>query len=182
MITLEMVEKLCEKANVSYDEARTALEKSGGDLLEAIIDLERQGKVSAPYKGGFYSSNGSANRAQENETAQEERSNSQQRHSQNFSKQSNKFFAMCGRILEKGNNNYLDAVKDGKRVATLPLTAFALLLIFAFWIIIPICIISLFFGYSYSFRGKDMGIEQVNAAMEKAAQAAENIKKEMTQG
>lgn len=55
MITLEQVEKLCKRANISYDEAKAALEETDGDMLEAVINLEKQGKVKAP-KGGFYRS------------------------------------------------------------------------------------------------------------------------------
>ena len=35
-ITLEEIERLREKADVSYEEARAALERSSGDLLEAL--------------------------------------------------------------------------------------------------------------------------------------------------
>ena len=56
MTTLEQVEKLRTMANVSYDEAKTALDAVNGDLLEAIIYLEKQGKVTAPSGGGYYSS------------------------------------------------------------------------------------------------------------------------------
>ena len=44
-VTLELVEQLRQHADVSYEEARAALEHSGGDLLEALIWLERMGKI-----------------------------------------------------------------------------------------------------------------------------------------
>ena len=44
-ITLEQVEKLRAHANVSYEDARAALEATGGDMLEAIIRLEKEGKT-----------------------------------------------------------------------------------------------------------------------------------------
>ncbi|MDP4159978.1 MAG: ubiquitin, partial [Bacillota bacterium] len=56
MTTLEQVEKLCAMANISYEEAKAALDAANGDLLEAIIYLEKQGKVKAPTGGGYYSS------------------------------------------------------------------------------------------------------------------------------
>lgn len=37
MTTLEQVEKLCAMANISYEEAKAALDAAKGDLLEAII-------------------------------------------------------------------------------------------------------------------------------------------------
>ena len=42
---LEMVEKLREKANVSYEEASAALEKCNWDLLDALLLLESEGKL-----------------------------------------------------------------------------------------------------------------------------------------
>ena len=36
-ITLEMAERLKEKANVTYAQAKEALEYSGGNLLDALI-------------------------------------------------------------------------------------------------------------------------------------------------
>jgi hypothetical protein len=45
---MEHVEKLREKANVSYAEAKAALDACGDDLLEALLYQERQGKVNRP--------------------------------------------------------------------------------------------------------------------------------------
>ena len=47
MDEFEKVEKLRQRANVSYEEAKEALDKSQGDLLDAMIYLEGQGKISA---------------------------------------------------------------------------------------------------------------------------------------
>ena len=44
-ITLEMVERLREKASVSYAEAKQALEYSEGNLLDALIYLEEKGNI-----------------------------------------------------------------------------------------------------------------------------------------
>ena len=45
MDEFEKVEVLREKANVSYEEAREAIKQADGDLLEAMVILEKQGKV-----------------------------------------------------------------------------------------------------------------------------------------
>ena len=47
-ITLEQVERLGEEANVSYGQAKAALEYSGGNLLDALIYLEEQGVIPRP--------------------------------------------------------------------------------------------------------------------------------------
>ena len=45
MDNFEKVEKLREHANVSYEEAKQALENSNWDILDAMIYLEQSGKV-----------------------------------------------------------------------------------------------------------------------------------------
>ena len=45
MDNLEKVERLREKADVSYEEAKKALDECDGDLLDAMVYLEKQGKV-----------------------------------------------------------------------------------------------------------------------------------------
>ena len=53
MEMMEKVERLREKANVTYEEAKAALEETGGDLLDAVVLLERQGKVKEPAQSTF---------------------------------------------------------------------------------------------------------------------------------
>ena len=45
---LEKVEKLRAKANISYEEAKSILTETDGDLLEAMILLEKQGRITPP--------------------------------------------------------------------------------------------------------------------------------------
>jgi len=42
VVTLEKIDIIIEKANVTYPQAKTALEKSEGDLVEALILLEKE--------------------------------------------------------------------------------------------------------------------------------------------
>ena len=44
-ITLEQVTKLKEYADVSFADAKAALEASNGSLLDALLWLERNGKI-----------------------------------------------------------------------------------------------------------------------------------------
>ena len=46
MDEFEKVEKLRQRANVSYEEAKKALDEANGDVLDAMLALEAQGKVS----------------------------------------------------------------------------------------------------------------------------------------
>ena len=43
---IEMIEKLREKAGISREEAADALNRAGWDMLEALMILEREGKIA----------------------------------------------------------------------------------------------------------------------------------------
>ena len=47
-VSLESIEMIRERTRVSYEEAREALEASAGDIVEALIYLEKQGKIKPP--------------------------------------------------------------------------------------------------------------------------------------
>lgn len=44
-ITLEQIDTLRERANISYVEAKKALEKCNGDLVEALVYVEKNNKM-----------------------------------------------------------------------------------------------------------------------------------------
>ncbi len=49
-ISLELIEKLRERAHVSYEEAKEALENCNCDIVDALIYLEKQHKIKEPQK------------------------------------------------------------------------------------------------------------------------------------
>ncbi|MCB2294187.1 DUF4342 domain-containing protein [Clostridium algoriphilum] len=51
-INLEQIDELRKRANVSYEDAKNALEESEGNLIEALIYLEKQNKIK-PEKTPF---------------------------------------------------------------------------------------------------------------------------------
>jgi hypothetical protein len=169
MATLEQVEKLRDKANVTFEEAKAALDASDGDLLDAMILLEKSGKVPPPQSSGYYSSS-SANA--EGEPQGEARYNEKEVW-KNAMKKIGRFLLD---VFEKGNSNYLDASKNGAIVLSCPVTVLVLLIAFFFWVTIPLFVISLFFGFRYRFRGEELGKETVNNAMDNAADAVRDFK------
>ena len=46
MDNYQKVEQIVNKAGCSYEDARAALEACGWDMLDAVISLEREGKVN----------------------------------------------------------------------------------------------------------------------------------------
>ena len=46
-ITLEQIDTIMERANVSYSEAKSALEQTNGDIVAALLKLEEDKKIKS---------------------------------------------------------------------------------------------------------------------------------------
>lgn len=165
MTNLEMVETLREKANVSYEEAKAALEASNWDLLDAILLLESEGKI-APETASY------STRAEELPPEKEPAPH------KGFHEGMKWLARSLGKLLRIGNTNFLVVSRNEKELFCLPVTVFAILLLCSVWTILIAMLISLFFGVRYSFRGPNLGKESINRVMDKAGAMAENVKEE----
>ncbi|HHW13062.1 MAG TPA: DUF4342 domain-containing protein [Firmicutes bacterium] len=169
MVDFEQVQKLRDYANITFEEAKKALEETNGDLLEAVIKLEKENKIHRPEAAGYYSSQ-SEGRSEEDSAKFQSRHNSHHK-GQSFREIVTAFLRWCGGIIHKGNINSFEVLQDDSRIITLPVTVLVVLLLFAFWIVIPLLILGLFFGCRYRFSGPDLDKPAVNQAMEKVSQA-----------
>lgn len=180
MVTIEQVEKLRQYAEISYEEAKVALEKTNGDILEALIQLEQQGKAKSPEGGGRFVSKTEFFGEEEKTGAKSKgQSDGSGQKGSSFGDSVKRFFSWLGKIIQKGNVNVLQVRRHNEDIINLPLTILVLLLLFGFWAIIPIMIIGLFFSFTYSFEGPDIGNEKVNKVMDDVAKAAEDIKNDI---
>lgn len=193
MVTLEQVEKLRERTGISYEEAKQVLEEVSGDVLEAVILLEKRQQIVPPAGGGYYhTGQGEGQQHQQHQPYQHQQHHHQQKGASGsgegdrpkggttFGEAVGNFFRWCGKVIHKGNSNGFRVLRGEEKIMVIPLTAMVLLLIFAFWIIIPLIVIGLFFGYRYRFEGPDLGKPAVNKAMDSVADAAENFKNDVT--
>ena len=176
MATLEQVEKLRERANVSFEEAKSALEASNDDLLDAMIFLEKQGKVVAPQGGGYYSNGGGPSNKGGTEYAGEQTYNGD-----TFWDMTKRFGKFCVKIINKGNNNFLDVKRNGELLFSCPITLLVLLFICFFWVIVPLVVIGMFCGYRYSVRGAELGKEAVNKVIDDAYSVIDDLKKNINE-
>jgi len=164
---IEMVEKLREKANISYEEAKNALEQANWDLLDAMVYLEKEGKVK------------------EESTSYSTKREKKSKQSYDIPKDTvgvgdlfSRFFRFLGKLIQKGNQNHLNVYKEGNPVISIPVTVFAILLMCTFGTTLFVMILGLFFGFHYSISGPDLGREDVNKVIHKASEVADNIKDE----
>ena len=171
MIDFEQVQKLRERANISYEEAKKALEETNGDMLEAMINLEKQNRIKAPEACGYYNSHEDNQDAHKHGCGNSWHKKCNQDKGSSFGEQVTTFFKWCGKVIHKGNINNFEVLKDDKRILMLPLTALALLLLFALWIVVPLIILGLCFGFRYQFKGPDVDKPEVNRAMDNVSNA-----------
>lgn len=173
MDMLEKVEKLRAKANVSYEDAKAALEEANGDILDAMIILEKQGKAQAP-KNESYS------------TRYEDQSNypvvldEQPKKDKTEKKYDGRDFKdKLKDLWKKSCENYFVVERNGNIIIDIPIWVFVLILLFTWHTVWLIILISLFFGCHYSFQGP-ANMDIVNDASSKVSDAAESIKNEFS--
>jgi len=173
MDELEKVEKLREKANVTYTEAKEALDNAGGDLLDALIYLEKRGRATVPPGGGFYS--GASERGDYRRTTSRDKRSADS--GEGFSEMMRRFGRFCVDLLNKGLVNYLDATRNGVHIFSCPILVLIVLVLCFFYVTLPLYIVSLFFGFSYRFSGPDLGRDSINNVMDSATEVVNDVKK-----
>ena len=159
MDKLEQIEKLRERAQVSYDEARGAYEEANGDLLDALILLEKQGKVARPQGDGYYRSEQQTVSERVTEDKEEHskgrRNHNSEETTNNFKETLEKMWKFFTGLIKKGNETSFEILKDKEHMASFPVTVLAVLLLFAPWVTLPLIVIGLFFGFHYQFVSND---------------------------
>lgn len=149
----EMTEKLRERAQVSYEEAKEALELNEWDMLEAIVYLEREGKTRR--------AEGTGEQPQDKAQAKTESRQAERKH-----RVSGNLFETAAnalaRLVEKGNRNRLEIYREGKVAAKLPLTVVVLVTLCMFWVVVPAMFIGWIAGCSYRLAGPEIDKAQNN--------------------
>lgn len=175
MATLEQVEKLRQYANVSFAEAKEALEACGDNLLDAVVYLERKGKVQQPAADGRYDTSADDRQTQSAKTAAPPPQREYPR-----CRRADSFWKTLGDLVKKGLSNHFEVLRRGEVLISIPVIVLIFLLIFTFWITLPLMIVGLFFDCTYHFRGPDLGRDSVNRIVNSASDVAEDIKKNFT--
>ena len=170
MKKLEKVEKLREKTGVTYEDAKAALVACDYDLLDAIVYLEKLGKIKSPENTSYTTTLQAPSKEFERAQASYEDSCKKSTIGDGV----DRFISWAGDLLKKSCKSTFHVEHEGKQVVAVPLLVFILLLIFAFWITLPLMIVGLFFDYKYHFEG--INKIDVNEVCDKASAAAMNMK------
>lgn len=170
MERIEMVEKLMSKANVGYEEAQQALESTNWDLLDAMVYLERQGKVKT---------------SQENKSivlAKESSEDKKEKKQRGVGAMFGRVCRFIKNLIKKGNENYFEIKSKNEKPLRITMTISIILLVIAFWPVAILLVVGLFLGYKYSIVGDNTSIEKVNDVFDKAANVADDIKEDFRKG
>ncbi|RKM61726.1 hypothetical protein D6856_05860 [Butyrivibrio sp. XB500-5] len=166
MDEFEKIEKLRTRADVSYEEAKAALGEANGDLLDAMIILEKQGKVKGPEQQ-VHSTEYTTDASYEMVPVGKAKACSG-----DFGKKVKEFLK---RAIDFLSNNYVEITRKGEHVINIPLWLAILTLIFGWWAVLVLIVVSLFFDWNYKFYGKD-DLKKANDVVDKAKETAEQVK------
>ncbi|MGL5439684.1 MAG: DUF4342 domain-containing protein [Filifactoraceae bacterium] len=178
MINLEQVEKLKEYGKVSYEDAKIALEATNGDMLEAVIYLEKLGKIESPKNNGSYTAgNQQEEEAKEMDSEDDYCNYTEDEFKEHGRKRSRRISNTIRVLINKGVTNYFEVKRYGNVIISVPVIALVVALVF-FGITLPLMVIGLFFGCSYHFKGPDLRCDEnpLNQAMDAAKETAEQVK------
>ncbi|MEG0765139.1 MAG: ubiquitin [Pseudoflavonifractor sp.] len=167
-ISLEEVERLREKSGAGYEACKDALERTEGDLLDALIFLERTGRSCS--SGSTFTTNpkkASAELVKPPEKAGGKRQGKQEkRHEADWRDWLRDLGEMGLNLLRHATANQFEVWRRGEMMTSIPVLILVLLLIVSFWISIPLMLLGLFLGCRYCFTGPDLGKDAINRTLE----------------
>ncbi|MCM1578839.1 MAG: hypothetical protein NC078_08590 [Ruminococcus sp.] len=138
MDKLEMAEKLVEKCGISYEEAGEVLREADFDLLEAMIILERRGKMRS--SGNSYSTSIPGTEKTRRKTAAD---------AESFGEFVRIAFANLGSWFNEILKYRIIIMKEGREVLQMPLLLGLFLVCCSAGLVFAAALVSVFAGCSY---------------------------------
>lgn len=175
MEKLKLVNKLSEKTNISYEEAKTVLENNNWDILDSILYLEENGIVKKPSVSIFYT-----NEARHSERIKETRNDEENKYKTNNSVEGI-FEAIC-KFIDICNNIFVEIKSKEKSFLRIPLTVVIILSFFMFWIIIPLIVIGLFFDIEFYVYSNNVNTNNANRILNQISKNVKIIKEKLKKG
>lgn len=179
----EMIEELVKKVNITNEEARKILEECNWDLFDAIIFLEREGKIENANVNETIILEKKENTKEESYRGENQQNNKNtQEESGGVGEVIGRVFRFIGKIFKRGNRTYFVATKDEEKPIKISLTVFIILSFLAFWFVGVVLVVGLFTGYKYSIISSRDNYDAVNNILGKVSKSAENIKSDFQKG
>ncbi|MBQ6389843.1 MAG: DUF4342 domain-containing protein [Mogibacterium sp.] len=183
MENFQKIEQLVNKAGCSYEDAKAALEGCGWDMIDAIISLERDGKVKketaehtspkieetieiVPEVTSYKSTTGDKDDTGRNDSAKAK------------PKREFKLWNRIKRMLM--NNRMVVLSRNDQQILDLPIVFPVIALIVFFWATLAVAVLAMIFGCRFHFEGEDLGKTNINSTMDKATDYAEKVKNDLS--
>ncbi|MDO4466234.1 MAG: hypothetical protein Q4C49_04430 [Bacillota bacterium] len=167
MEPIEMIEKVCERVNVTFEEAREALEKNNWNVEETLKYFEEQGKEVKPEKEEKAEKPEIIEIKEYKETVIEEED------------KGTTIRDLIHKAIDYLRFNSIRVEKDGTEIVRIRLFLFVILMCVAGHVVLPVMIVGLFLNFRYSIVGKN-SFKTVNKMMDSVSRAAQAAKDEFT--
>ena len=171
---LNLVEKLREKTGITYEDAKRVLEINNWDILDAILDLEKQGKVKGPSVSIFYTNEYKESYEEENTEYNFEEIKKDSNYKSNNTFEG--IFEVICKAIDTCNNIFIEIKGKNNFFLKFPLTVVIVFLIFGFWLLIPVAVIGLFLDVEFFVESKKINTDKVNDILSKISKEVQNIK------
>ncbi|MBR4235351.1 MAG: hypothetical protein IKR85_04730 [Clostridia bacterium] len=154
MEQFEMADKLAKMTGASLAEAKAALENCGWNMLDAALQLEREGRI--PKQSGEYHSSASEQREGSEKESTDGRLYAPRHLGLKGMLKWIWAFLIRNTLVIRGNS--------GDVIMSLPILIAAILMFTSFWTLVIVVLVSFVFGCQYSFVGPQLGKKTINAA------------------
>lgn len=174
MERLEMVEKIAERANITVEEARDVLERNNWDMLDAMIELEREGKAYGGAKASTQKEEPEYMTVSATASGREEQKAHRAVRRQKIKEKLKNAFRV---VLD---NNFVVNGKNGEVIRMPILVLIICALVVNVQLTVIVLVAGMAFGLRYSIEGQELGTRAVNDSMMKAGEYTQNIVNDIT--
>lgn len=171
--TQERAARLRQEADLSREEAARLLAAHDGSLLDTLLDLERQGRISSG-RGGTYSTRpGQAPPPSGGAQAPEP----EPEHGEpGYARRLREGVRAILHILDPRVGNQVEIWRKGQLLTAVPLLILVIAVAAVFRIVAPLLILGLLLGCRYRCAGPDLDRKAVNDVLGAVADAIEDLK------
>ena len=178
MDRFELVEKLVRSTGVSYEAAKTALESSGWDLLDAAVWLEKNGKIED--KSGHFTTNPEQQAQQKQQQEERRKEEARNEAPRNSAASRSSGSRVVHSVLTKARQIIMDneiviCKNSGEIFLEIPIWLAAILLIVAFWPSVIVLVLVFILGFRFRLHGPDLGSETVNRILNRVENSAGDL-------
>ncbi len=174
------VEKLVEITGASFEDATNALRACDGEIVDAMVYLEKLGKVSTSKSDNVdprFAPISEAEIAAAAAKKEAERILRRAEIHERCARSRNTLGTFVRKVMRFLTHNKIAISKEGQEFASIPLLAAIIICSISVGFAVVAVFISMMFGYDYSFKGES-NFEAANRAMAQVGTAAGNVKAE----